>query len=178
MPVVFLLLHDVELDAVHESVVGDRTGMGSSCPKRLSVTLSGQADVFVADRGKGKQFDGIDLDDDARGAVTASGLDLRPTPQPDRNCEVALRYGLAKFPTEDHPSNLRPRLLSRVGVIRLEVRDAGTCTVDLLRVFNAVRGWSPRSRTPVQEQRTRGASMGVPTAVVNTQSHSNHSSAA
>ena len=146
MPVVFLLLHDVELDAVHECVVGDRTGMGSSCTKRLSVTLAGQADVFIADRGEGKQFDGIDLDDDARGAVTPSSLDLRPTPKPDRNGEVARRYGLAKFPTENHPSNLRPRLLSRVGVIPLEVRDAGTCSVDLLWVFNAVRGWSPRCR--------------------------------
>ena len=47
-----LLLHHVELDSVHESVVADGSSVGGSSSKCVSIRLTGCGDILIRDPGE------------------------------------------------------------------------------------------------------------------------------
>ena len=108
-PVVVIgLARDMELDAVEQGVMADRTRVCSAATKGLDVFLSGPSKVLVGDRREREQLDVVDLDRHGSAPVDAADLDLRPRPQAVRDRDGSVRHPIAKVRTELHRAILSP----------------------------------------------------------------------
>ena len=108
-PVVVIgLARDMELDAVKQGVMADRTRVCSAATKGLDVFLSGPSKVLVCDRREREQLDVVDLDRHGSAPVDAADLDLRPRPQAVRDRDGSVRHPIAKVRTELHRAILSP----------------------------------------------------------------------
>ena len=130
------VLHDVELEAVDERFAGDRAGVGGAIAKRLPIAFTRAANVFGGHGRERQQLDGIDLDDDTGGRVTAADFDLRAPPESDRHGDLAAGHSLAKLATKHHSPTLRRAptvaddLRCRDPIVRPGSSRRGSCASD------------------------------------------------
>ena len=102
----FVVLHDVELDAVDERLVRDRASVSGTTTKRLQIALTCAADILGRHGREGQQLDGVGLDDDTGGRVSTADLDLQAAPEPDRDSDLATGHSLAQLATKHHSPTL------------------------------------------------------------------------
>jgi hypothetical protein len=119
--VVVRLARDMELDAVEQGVIVDRTRVCSAATKGLEVVLSGPSKVLVGDRREREQLDVVDLDRHRSAPVDAADLDLRPRPQAVRDSDGSVRHPIAKARTELHRAILSPATRRATGD-RVQIR--------------------------------------------------------
>lgn len=108
-----LSLHHVKLDPMDESALVDRARVGRPISQGLTISLSRSGEVVVGHSREGQHLERVDLDDDPGSPIAATNLDLRPIPQPDRDCDLAAYNGVAKVSTEHHLNTLGPLLGNR-----------------------------------------------------------------
>jgi len=96
----------MELDPVHQRVIGDRPGVRRSPTKGLAVGLTATVDVVTCHGPERQDLDGINLDTKPVGFVSASDPDLGALPQPDRHGDLAGCDARAQVRTEPHARSL------------------------------------------------------------------------
>src|SRR6516225_7238847 len=85
----FASAHHVELDAVHQGVVRDRSGMSGAPAQCLAVGLTGTPHVGGRNGGEGHEVHAVDLYLDTSHPVAPAHLGLAPLPEPERHGDVA-----------------------------------------------------------------------------------------
>jgi len=92
----------MELDAVDERVVVNRSRVRGSLTERFAISLSGSADVRARHTGERYELDRVDLDACLPDEILAADLDLGSRPKPERHGDVAARDAVAQCRTELH----------------------------------------------------------------------------
>ena len=100
--------NDVKLDAIHERVVVDRPRVGRALTERFAILLTRTTHVRCGHAGERNHLDRVDLDAcRARGVLTAD-LDLRATPESERQRDASRGHPVAELGTELHRPNATP----------------------------------------------------------------------
>lgn len=102
-------LDDVEIHAIDQRVLRDRTSVGSPFSKRFPISLTGAAGVVGCDRAKGHQLDRVDLNLHGPNRVPTRDLHLRPLPQPERDRDLSGGNTVTQVPTKLHDPTLELR---------------------------------------------------------------------
>src|SRR3954468_8670277 len=100
----------MQLDAVDEGVLVDRSRVRGAVAQGLAVGLAGQANVPLGDRGERDELDRVHLNQPRTDAVAAALLDLWPLPQPDRQGDIAPQDGIAQVAAELHTRTVERQL--------------------------------------------------------------------
>jgi hypothetical protein len=97
-----LRVDGVELDAIHECVVIDRSGVRSALTQRFAVGFPSESHVRSGDRGERDELDGVDLNLAGTNPIVTTRLDARPLPQPDRERDLSRQNVISQLAAEVH----------------------------------------------------------------------------
>jgi hypothetical protein len=98
----------MELHAVEQGVIVDRTGVCRASTKGLNVGLARPSKILVGDRRERQQFELVDLDHHGTASVDASDLDLWSRPEAVGEGDDSVRYSIAKLGAELHAAIVSP----------------------------------------------------------------------
>lgn len=133
------LLDGVELDPVQQGAVVDGPGVGGSPAEGLEVCFPGAADIVLVDRGEGNQLDRVDLDPAQSDRVTAPRRHFRPTPEPERDSDLARQDVLTQLFAELHlPDSMSQLCGVRPLQLRLVVQALTVAVKDCVSRYAAV----------------------------------------
>ena len=143
---VVLLPHDMELHAIDEGVIVDRSSVCSTSTKSLKVGLSRQREILVCDRRERQQLDVVDLNHHGTAPVHASDLDLWSRPEPVGDCDAPVSYSISEISAELHAA-----IVSRNA--DASRRSGTTWLVNLPRVLGHLLRRREASRPPNRARR-------------------------
>jgi hypothetical protein len=83
------VVDDMEIHAIDQRVLRDRTSMGGPFTKRFSVLLTRASHVVGSDGAEGHQLDRVDLDFRGANRIATRDLHLRPLPQAERDRDLS-----------------------------------------------------------------------------------------
>jgi len=92
----------VELDAINERALVDRSCVRGPLAEGLAVGLAGSSDVFTGHRRERDKLNAVDLDFAGSHAVATALLDPWQLPQPDGERDVSSQDVVAQFAAELH----------------------------------------------------------------------------
>src|SRR5262249_44189993 len=98
----------MELHAVEQGVIVDRSGVCRPSPKGFNVRLPRPSKILVRDGRERQQLDLVDLDHHRTAPVDASDLDLWSRPETVGDSDRSVRYSIAKIGAELHGAILSP----------------------------------------------------------------------
>src|SRR6476620_10517825 len=100
------LRNDVELDAVHQRLVVDRSRVRGARPERLEIPFTRSTYVGSCDTRERDHLHRIDFDPYRAGNVLTAYLDLWPLPEPERQRDASRGDSVAQLGAELHALRL------------------------------------------------------------------------
>src|SRR5438477_5774935 len=98
----------MELHAVEQGVILDRSGVCSASTEGLKIGLAGPSEILVCDRRERQQLDLVDLDHHGTAPVDASDLDLWSRPEAVGDGDGSVCYSIADISAELHTAIVSP----------------------------------------------------------------------
>lgn len=92
----------MELDAVHQGVVVDRSSVRRAPAHRLAIALTSGRDVLLREGRKGQHLDAVDLDHGARRSVAPALTHLPPGTEAHRHGDLTAGDTRTEVGTELH----------------------------------------------------------------------------
>jgi hypothetical protein len=101
----------VKLDPVEHRVISNRSGVGGTLPKRLTVALAGGSNLLRGDRRERHEVQLVDFDLPSPHPIAPARLDLWSTPKTEGNGDVSGYHRLAQLGAELHVGKLPAQVI-------------------------------------------------------------------